>query len=588
MYRVRADREVRSRIDRIRRHDVHQRAELVLVVPAHVVGAAGVEPLVRRHEVAGRGVDVDLRRQDDAAAQVSGQHHAAGQGNKSRHVAHHAQELLCGRRAQQSRRPGHRRGENRAADRVEWIVHPLAEHAQRQGSLQPPLLQLGDLGRVTRVEKGAERCRIGRGGAVGEPVREGDGDVGSVQVRDRHRRADFAAQVHFELAVLRGKHREHQRVGRTDERIAPQRGIDAVVGNARADRIAEQRTAEIVLQAEAEGITYADLGHLGGHVEYQAVIGKVAGGPFGAHAKAVVGPIADRCFHAMAEVLYHAHGERHDTVRGGVARGVDTDRRHAIQIRGVQAPLRLEDLVEPVFVARPRVDQRRHVRRVDAERRGHPDRAERRMRTGVGHESRVRLVGATRLVDFDGGARIAVVPQAEGDRIGGLVKPVIRGDVPHDDRQVLSDLRRLIDRIDADDVEAHQAVRLPFRDPEGDVDRAGHPLDDGVDRDIRISAALEDDLQPVDIPGELELVEVPLVAEPQPAQQGRTGEQAGLRRGNGRGKKVRVDSVIALEMYASHQQRHELTVRRPGRCRDDQGANKRRQPSAMGPRESCD
>ena len=196
------------------RNHVDEWAELVLVVAAHIVRATGIEPLVGRHEIAALLADVRHRRQDDAGAQVPGEHDAARDRKKARRIADEAGELLRRRRAEEPRRRGHRGGQDRATIRVERIVDARSLDAQAQRSLQPALPQRRNGGQLAGVEEGAERGRVGAGGTIGDPVAQCDRDVGRGVVRDGERSADLFAQVDLELAVSGREDRQRRRVVR--------------------------------------------------------------------------------------------------------------------------------------------------------------------------------------------------------------------------------------------------------------------------------------------------------------------------------------------------------------------------------------
>ena len=229
-----------------------------------------------------------------------------------------------------------------------------------------------------------------------------------------------------------------------------------------------------------------------------------------------------------------------------------------------------------------------NVRRIDAQRGGHANRPELRVNARMGNQPRIGLVGAPALVYADGRIGIPVVPEPEGDGVSRFMELVVRSDVAGDDRQVLPHQRRRVNRVETHHFEAGQAIGRTLGDLERDIHGTRHPLDDGVHLDVGIPAALEHHLQAIHVGDELALIEVALVAETDPSQQRRTGEQARLGGGDRRGEDQRIDAMIAAKADMAHHQRLELAVRRPGRERHQGDTQAGPKPPGTEPPKSCD
>src|SRR5690348_10459353 len=150
------------------------------------------------------------------------------------------------------------------------------------------------------------------------------------------------------------------------------------------------------------------------------------------------------------------------------------------------------------------------------------------------------------------------------------------------------------DRVQTTHVEAPEAHRLTFVDPEGDVDVASLAPDQRIHHRVHVPALAVQEEQTHDVPPELELVEVALFPEAGPSKEGTRREGAGIGRGDRRGERVVVDGVIALEGKPAH---HPLRLLLRGergqggqggqRDRDERGHERKQQVRAQLTRLGC-
>src|SRR3989442_236282 len=126
------------------------------------------------------------------------------------------------------------------------------------------------------------------------------------------------------------------------------------------------------------------------------------------------------------------------------------------------------------------------------------------------------------------------------------------------------------DVVQARDLEPLQPHGVPLHDPKPDEHIVALPAHQRVDHRAHVAALPVQQQQPHYVAAELQLVEVPLLAqEPDPAQPPDAREKARVGGGDRRAQRVVVDSLVAVERKTAHHSLLLLRGQREGGRREN-------------------
>ena len=145
-----------------------------------------------------------------------------------------------------------------------------------------------------------------------------------------------------------------------------------------------------------------------------------------------------------------------------------------------------------------------------------------------------------------------MVPEPAHDGVGRRLQQEAVEGAAHLQRQAALQARHAAHQIEPRDLELREAHGVALVDAEGDVDVPVLPAHQRVHDHVHVAALPVQQQQADHVAAELELVEIPLLAESQVPDEEGAREPARVGRGDGGAERVIVKRVIALERKVAH------------------------------------